>query len=169
MFANCFVRNFSSVPICCQNQTLAPTHHQFRSPNSLLKLKKQTLLPNTQFKISRSQKPRSNFVVFAEQSNLSKGQPQTFFFFNHAISDLCISLSLVNQILAIVFRRGEGVVISCFVSRLLFDSLQLFVSVVCLVLMLAKKFMRVMFTRISFAIQKGLAAQLVARLPSTHV
>lgn len=72
MFANGFVHNFSSVPCCFQNRNLAPTHHQFRSPNSVLKLKKQTLLPNTQFKISRSLKPRSNFVVFAEQSNLSK-------------------------------------------------------------------------------------------------
>jgi len=73
MFANGFVHNFTSVPCCFQNRTLAPTHHQFRSPNSHLKLKKQTLLSNTQFKFSRSQKPRSNFVVFAEQSNLSKG------------------------------------------------------------------------------------------------
>jgi len=68
-----------------------------------------------------------------------------------------------------VFGRGEGVVISCFVNRLLFDTLQFFVLVACLVLMFAKILMRVMFTRISFAIQKGLAAQLVIRLLSTHL
>jgi len=60
-------------------------------------------------------------------------------------------------------------VISCFVNRLLFDMLQLFVSVACLVLMLAKNLIRVVFTRISFAIQKGLGAQFIAGLRSTHV
>ncbi|WJX76314.1 hypothetical protein P8452_59753 [Trifolium repens] len=72
MFAYGFVHNFSSIPSCCQNRILAPTHHQFRSPNSILKLKKQTFLSNTQFKISRGHKPRSSFVVYAAQSNISK-------------------------------------------------------------------------------------------------
>jgi hypothetical protein len=35
--------------------------------------------------------------------------------------------------------------------------------------MLSLKFMNVVFKRIGFAIQKGLAAQHVARLPFTHV
>ncbi|XP_004515614.1 uncharacterized protein [Cicer arietinum] len=76
MFAYGIVQNFSSVapcfPSCCQNRNLALTHHQFRSPNSILKLKNPTFLSNTHFKVSRSLKPRSNFVVFAAQSNIYK-------------------------------------------------------------------------------------------------
>ncbi|KAL5057842.1 hypothetical protein RYX36_029446 [Vicia faba] len=73
MFANGFVVNFNSVtpffPSSYQNR---PTHHQFSSVNSLLKLKNQTLLSKSQFKISTSYKPRSSFVVFATQSNFAK-------------------------------------------------------------------------------------------------
>ncbi|KAI5429954.1 hypothetical protein KIW84_034511 [Lathyrus oleraceus] len=73
MSANGLVVNFSSVtpffPSCHQNR---PTHHQFPSVNSLLKLKNQTFLSKSQFKLSTSYKPRSNFVVFAAQSNFTK-------------------------------------------------------------------------------------------------
>ncbi|XP_061354934.1 uncharacterized protein LOC133299486 [Gastrolobium bilobum] len=76
MSASVFVHNFCSfiscIPNCCQNRTLALTHHHFHSPNSLLKLKKKPFLANTHFKISRTRKPRSTFVVFAAQSNIFK-------------------------------------------------------------------------------------------------
>ncbi|XP_058739631.1 uncharacterized protein LOC131611771 [Vicia villosa] len=68
-----FVLNFNSVtpffPSCHLNR---PTHHQFPSVKSLLKLKNQSFLSNSQFKLSRTYKPRSRFVVFAAQSNITK-------------------------------------------------------------------------------------------------
>ncbi|KAK7395338.1 hypothetical protein VNO78_15890 [Psophocarpus tetragonolobus] len=63
----CYVA--SCFPNCCQNRTLVPTHHNFRSPNSLLRLKTKPFHLNTRFKSLRTQKPRSGFVVFAVQSN----------------------------------------------------------------------------------------------------
>ncbi|KAK7293011.1 hypothetical protein RJT34_15871 [Clitoria ternatea] len=76
MSASVFVHKFcplaSCSPIFCQNQTLPLTHHQFYSPYSLLKLKKQPFLSLTHFKSSTTHKPRSNFVVFAAQSNFLK-------------------------------------------------------------------------------------------------
>ncbi|WVZ07863.1 hypothetical protein V8G54_021209 [Vigna mungo] len=76
MSASSFVRNFCSVtsgfPNCRQNQTLVPTHHQFQLRNPLLRLKKQPFHSITHFKSSRTQKPRTTFVVFAAQSNFLK-------------------------------------------------------------------------------------------------
>ncbi|XP_057437006.1 uncharacterized protein LOC130729314 [Lotus japonicus] len=76
MFASVSVHSFSSLPSCfpncSENRTVPLIHHQFSSFNSLLKLNKQAFLPNTHFRISRSQKPRSSFVVFAAQSNFLK-------------------------------------------------------------------------------------------------
>ncbi|KAK7255879.1 hypothetical protein RIF29_29304 [Crotalaria pallida] len=77
MSASVFVHNFCTLlpscsPNCFQNPTLALTHHHFLSPNSLLKLKKQSFISNTHFKVSRTPKPRSSFVVFAAQSSFIK-------------------------------------------------------------------------------------------------
>ncbi|KAK7373699.1 hypothetical protein VNO80_07115 [Phaseolus coccineus] len=76
MSASTVVRNFcfvaSGFSNCRQNQTLVPTHHQFRLPNPLLRLKNQTFHSITHFKSSRTQKPRPTFVVFAAQSNFLK-------------------------------------------------------------------------------------------------
>ncbi|CAK8541527.1 unnamed protein product [Lathyrus sativus] len=73
MFANGFVVNFSSVtPFFPSRHQNRPAHHQFPSINSLLKLKNQTFLSKSQFNLSTSYKPHSNFVVFAAQSNFSK-------------------------------------------------------------------------------------------------
>jgi len=77
MSASTVVHNFCSVASCISNcrqkRTLVPTHHAFHSPNSLLRLKKQSFLLNTHFKSSRTQKPPSSFVVSAAQSNFVKG------------------------------------------------------------------------------------------------
>ncbi|KAG5002358.1 hypothetical protein JHK87_023430 [Glycine soja] len=76
MSASTVVHNFCSVASCISNcrqkRTLVPTHHAFHSPNSLLRLKKQSFLLNTHFKSSRTQKPPSSFVVSAAQSNFVK-------------------------------------------------------------------------------------------------
>ena len=105
MSASTVVHNFCSVASCISNcrqkRTLVPTHHAFHSPNSLLRLKKQSFLLNTHFKSSRTQKPPSSFVVSAAQSNFVKGQPQ-FLFFCSIILD--------------VFRKDEGMVISSLVK-----------------------------------------------------
>uniref|UniRef100_K7MSZ2 Transmembrane protein n=1 Tax=Glycine max TaxID=3847 RepID=K7MSZ2_SOYBN len=71
MSASTVVHNFCSVA-CCISNCGHNTHHQFHSPNSLLRLKKQTFLTNIYFKSSRTQKPRSSFVVSAAQSNFVK-------------------------------------------------------------------------------------------------
>ncbi|XP_027351873.1 uncharacterized protein LOC113862835 [Abrus precatorius] len=76
MSASLVVHNFCSLascfPNCTQNRTVALTHHQFHSPNSLLKLKKQSFLSDTHLKSSRTRKSPSTFVVFAVQSNFFK-------------------------------------------------------------------------------------------------
>ncbi|CAJ1797792.1 unnamed protein product [Sphenostylis stenocarpa] len=76
MSASIVFHNFCSMasgfPNCRQNRTTVPTSHPFRSPNSLLSLKKQTFHSITHFKSSRTQKPRPSFKVFAAQSNFLK-------------------------------------------------------------------------------------------------
>ncbi|TKY66069.1 SNF2 superfamily protein [Spatholobus suberectus] len=76
MSASAVVHKFCSVascfPNCRHNRSLLLTHHQFHSPNSILKLKTQPFHSITHFKSSRTQKPRSSFVVFAAQSNFLK-------------------------------------------------------------------------------------------------
>ncbi|XP_020227516.1 uncharacterized protein LOC109808788 [Cajanus cajan] len=76
MSSSTVIHNFPSVascfPNCRHNRTLVPTHHHFHSPNSLLRLKTQPFRSNTRFRSSRTQKPRSSFVVFAAQSNFLK-------------------------------------------------------------------------------------------------
>ncbi|KAA8550658.1 hypothetical protein F0562_002342 [Nyssa sinensis] len=57
-------------PKCSKKQTLALNPSQFLSPNSLLNLKKQSLLSTIQIKQLRSRKTHPFPVVFAAQSNI---------------------------------------------------------------------------------------------------
>lgn len=77
MASSVFLHNMCCIspysPNCYRKQTLALTHSQFLHSNSLLKLKKQSLLSDTQTRDLKTHKPRSFTVVYAAQSSFLKG------------------------------------------------------------------------------------------------